>query len=235
MVEIENLVVENNIGLVFSRVFKLRKARKTVVDIEDLIHEGTLGFIRSLATFTFTKNCALSTYATQWIDHFLFRAVDNQDTTIRIPSNIRAAASRVARGTPLSKHDKETPTIQHGLDMLFLNGRGLASLDDVVAPSVSTRLVDTLESNDRFSVEGYLDQKYAAGVLRHVMRSTLSAKEDYVVSRRYGIGCKALELDDLGAEFGVSRQRILQIEKKAISKMGSVRHKFEERGVSLCQ
>lgn len=224
----KSVLCESNLRLVVS-VAK-RYVGKTSMSFLDLIQEGNLGLIKAVDKFDYTKGFKFSTYATWWIRQAITRAMADQSRTIRIPVHMVETINKYVKvvRTLMQKLGRE-PSIEEIASEMGISvakvleikrtSQDPISLETPMGEEDDGKMADIIEDDSTQSPIESASQSLLREQLLAVI-DTLTPREQEVIRQRYGLmDGKQKTLEEVGKEFSVTRERIRQIEAKALRKL----------------
>ena len=220
-------LIEANLRLVVSIAKRYKGHGMTLLD---LVQEGNLGLIRAIEKYDYTKGFKLSTYATHWIRQAISRALADQGRTIRLPVHVVETLNKLAR----TERELELELGRDPSDKEVAEAMGItvarlcelrtirvepASLETPIGDQEDSQLGDFIADREAESPESLAEEAAIQKAVAELL-SCLSDREARILELRFGLkGGRPHTLADTGQQFGITRERIRQIENKALAKL----------------
>lgn len=228
----KNKLVSSNLRLVVMAA--KRYMNHTSLSFEDLIQEGNVGLIAAVEKFDPEKGFRFSTYAMYWIKQAISRAILNNSRSIRIPIHMLELKTKYGKAQKelFESLDRE-PTIGEIAKHMGLDVKKVIEIETLIKDPVSLNtalndeddgtLEDLVADPNQDNPDDRMDNEFRAKAINSIL-NTLSNREKEIIVSRYGLnGKKPKTLDQLGADYKLSKERIRQIEQEALHKMRNPR------------
>lgn len=224
-------MIFSNLKLVISYARKYNK-KNLQMHFLDLIQEGNIGLIKAVEKFEYRLGYKFSTYATHWIKQAVSRAVADQGRSIRIPVHMTETINRIRKvmqdeqyyeddgSVSLTKLSDKTNVSFRRIKQVLNMTKDPVSIETKIGTDEQACLGDILHDNTRIGPDDKAELGHINSSIKRVISSVLSPRETKVVCMRFGIGSRdSYTLEEVGEQFGVTRERVRQIEAKALSKL----------------
>ena len=206
------------------------------LSLPDLINEGTLGLIRAAQKFDETRGFKFISYAVWWIRQSILQALAEQSRIVRLPLNQVGSLNKITKEMSRFEQENErrpsTEELAARLDMpvdkvsdtIQVSGRHI-SVDAPFVEGEDNSLLDVLTNDDSPMADASLNQESLSKEVDRALRQ-LYDREREILKMFFGIGCQEMTLEEIGAKFDLTRERVRQIKEKAIRRLKGQKSKL---------
>ena len=200
------------------------------LSLPDLINEGNLGLIKAAEKFDETRGFKFISYAVWWIRQSILQALAEQSRIVRLPLNQVGSLNKINKAfSKFEQENERKPSPEELADVLDIpvdkiadtmkvSGRHI-SVDAPFVEGEDNSLLDVMINDDSPNADRVLINESLSKEIERVLAFTLSDRERDIVKKFFGIGVAEMTLEEIGDEFGLTRERVRQIKEKAIRKL----------------
>lgn len=188
------------------------------VPLVDLISEGNYGLIKAAKKFDHTKGFRFISYAVWWVKQSILQSLSENSRTVRLPVNITNQLMKIKREISQFEQDNHRPPTDVDMDLTILQHPTCTSLNDKINED-GDEILDLIPDNSFIRPD---EDFYGEEMLKNEMEKTLSVlsdRERKIINMYFGIDGNSLTLEQIGDEFGLTKERIRQIKEKALRKL----------------
>lgn len=224
-------IIEKNTNLIWSRVLKRKKCLNHKLDDEDLFQSGAMGLIKAVKRFRSDMGVNLTTYSVWWIDQSITRDIIDLGFTIRVPVHMVETILKVkriiARNNFATKDEALSILAEEGISEetyelainLMSSVLSMSSINTLIGEAEDSEVINFIEDKESKSVEEYVEDEILKETINYVL-DTLTERERTILELRFGLNNGVgRTLEEVGKVFGVTRERIRQIESRALKKL----------------
>lgn len=226
-------LVQANSKLVWKIALGYKRLSTTTFDLEDMYQAGMQGLIKAVGKFDVSLGYQFSTYATWWIRQSITRSIADYSTTIRVPVHMREKITKFIKveneywnNNGYIATDEEVAELMEltvkGVDELkkYKEFSNLTSIETTIGNDESSTLSDFIPDENNQSPEEYVEERELEKEIHNLFNERLTNREALILTLRFGLeNEKVRTLEEIGQIMGVTRERIRQIEAKAIRKL----------------
>ena len=199
------------------------------LSLSDLINEGNVGLIKAAQKFDETRGFKFISYAVWWIRQSIRQAIAEQSNMVRVPLNQAGLLNRTSKAQSRFEqlHERRASAeelaaeldlpIEKVVETMKINTRSV-SVDAPFADGEDNSLLDVLPNNDSPMADSTLNQESLSKEIARVLEQ-LTPRERDIIKMFFGIGCQEMTLEEIGAKFNLTRERVRQIKEKAIRRL----------------
>ena len=200
------------------------------LSLPDLINEGNLGLIKAAEKFDETRGFKFISYAVWWIRQSILQALAEQSRIVRLPLNQVGSLNKINKAfSKFEQENERRPSpeelaevldipVEKIADTMKVSGRHI-SVDAPFVEGEDNSLLDVMINDDSPNADRVLINESLSKEIERVLAFTLSDRERDIIKKFFGIGVTEMTLEEIGDEFGLTRERVRQIKEKAIRKL----------------
>ena len=203
--------------------------------LTDLIDEGNIGLVKAAEKFDETRGFKFISYAVWWIRQSILQAIAEQSRIVRLPLNQSGALSKINQEiNRFEQIHQRRPSVTELAELTQIDEAKIEqtakadshhmSIDAPFGEDDDNSMADLLSSGDDSRTDKHVDYESLTSDLENVLRSVLKDRELKIVRECFGIGCQERGLEEIGAEMGLTRERVRQIREKSITKLHDSGH-----------
>ena len=203
--------------------------------LTDLIDEGNIGLVKAAEKFDETRGFKFISYAVWWIRQSILQAIAEQSRIVRLPLNQSGALSKINQEiNRFEQVHQRRPSVTELAELTQIDEAKIEqtakadshhmSIDAPFGEDDDNSMADLLASGDDSRTDKQVDYESLTSDLENVLRSVLKDRELKIVRECFGIGCQERGLEEIGAEMGLTRERVRQIREKSITKLHDSGH-----------
>ena len=203
--------------------------------LTDLIDEGNIGLVKAAEKFDETRGFKFISYAVWWIRQSILQAIAEQSRIVRLPLNQSGALSKINQEiNKFEQIHQRRPSVTELAELTNIEESKIEQTAKAVSHHMSidapfgedddNSMADMLSSGDDSRTDKQVDYESLTSDLENVLRSVLKDRELKIVRECFGIGCQERGLEEIGAEMGLTRERVRQIREKSIAKLHDSGH-----------
>ena len=200
------------------------------VPLSDLINEGNIGLINAADKFDETRGFKFISYAIWWIRQSILQAIGEYSSIVRRPQSQITISTKIKNATNefMQKHQR-SPSAEELSDIISLEiekiekaiqgDARVASIDAPITEDDGATMADMLSSSSEYATDRTTEQDSLNSDLMRVLTTILNERERFIVIHNFGIGCPERELDAIGDDLGLTRERVRQIRERGLDKI----------------
>ena len=203
--------------------------------LTDLIDEGNIGLVKAAEKFDETRGFKFISYAVWWIRQSILQAIAEQSRIVRLPLNQSGALSKINQEiNRFEQIHQRRPSVTELAELTQIDEAKIEqtakadshhmSIDAPFGEDDDNSMADLLSSGDDSRTDRQVDYESLTSDLKNVLRTVLKDRELKIVCECFGIGCQERGLEEIGAEMGLTRERVRQIREKSITKLHDSGH-----------